>query len=222
MKRLKNYTVKTSDISNGHGYCNSLLVEILKDGIKIGEYTRNYHSMYNTFYPFKWKEKEYALYSHDYETVSLMSLPDCQLIVEHNSGFCPVDFSVPNDYDYWDESKLDPNSKIANLAIVAGCVWGDDSGGWKLEAIDLSKISEGKLKVQDLFGYCELGSNELLDDCVAWMSLYNGRILIPLMSEYQFEENNSESGFLPHSMTDIKHYAGKRWDNYEMRQTFKV
>ena len=118
--------------------------------------------MYNTFYPFEWDGKEYALYSHDYETVSLMSLPNCKLIAEHASGFCPVDFAIPLDADsegggdsWFNSSELDEDDVIEKIALVADCVWGDDSGGWKIQAVDLSKISESKLEVKPLFGYFE-------------------------------------------------------------------
>lgn len=128
MKRLNYiYTIQTKKKPTAPGCWDYLDIEIFKEGIKIGEYQRNYSTNYNDWCPFEFKGKEYALYSHDYETVSIMSLPDCKLIAEHNSGFCPVDFAIP---DIEDEYFI----KFP-YAIVAGCCWGDDSGGWKLEAV---------------------------------------------------------------------------------------
>jgi hypothetical protein len=64
----------------------------------IGSYTRNYSSMYRTFYPFELRGNWYALYSKNYTTTRIMSLPDCVDIGgEENEayGFCPTDYFVP-------------------------------------------------------------------------------------------------------------------------------
>jgi len=228
MKKLNNYTITKTTIPTKPGCWDVLKIEVLKDDQRVGEYGRNYRSFYNTFYPFEWRGKEYALYSHNYTTVSLMSLPDCKLIAEHDSGFCPVDFTIPRDIDspdsgdsYWDEGEIeDKSSLIANMAIVAGCHWGDDSGGWKLKAVDMRKISEGKLEVIPLFGYFESKYEGKLDDAVNWSSNEPARIILPLSVDFQFGKSDEENGFLPYAFVDVKPYRGKSWDNYEMKKTF--
>ena len=215
MKRLlnKKYSVKTSEVKNGEGCWSSLKVEIFQGDNKIGEYLRNYSCLYNTFYPFEWNGKDYALYSQDYETVSLMSLPDCKLISEHNSGFCPVDFCIPDQNEDCLED-VDENSYFANMAIVSGCVWGDDSGGWKIKAVNMKDINN--IKVEPFFGYCQLHSDKNLDDCVGWSSFAGGRITIPLEVDFHFDKDNSKSGALGYSFSDLKQYSGNSWDNYEV------
>ncbi len=119
---------------------------------KVGEYERTYSAMYNTFYPFTQNGKDYALISHTYTGTCVISLPDCKHVCGEcewkNAGFCPTGFYVP-------ELDDDNDSMNGQLGFVCGCVWGDD-GSWKIQAIDLSKISEGKMSNQALFGYCEL------------------------------------------------------------------
>jgi len=50
------------------------------------------------------------------------------------------------------------------FGFVCGCIWGDDSS-WKIQFLDLSEISKGKLSRDDRFGYIQLlGSAEKLKD----------------------------------------------------------
>lgn len=65
---------------------------------QVGEYRRNYSSLYRTFHPFQLRGKWYALYSSDYTATRIMALPSCKDIggEEGDSwGFCPVDYWVP-------------------------------------------------------------------------------------------------------------------------------
>jgi hypothetical protein len=110
------YAKVLEPISNGPGYWNSLRVGIFQrpeadikvegysnpvvsdNDTQIGEYKRNYSSMFRTFHPFQLRGTWYALYSRDYTCTRIMSLPDCRDIggEEPDSwGFCPVDFWVP-------------------------------------------------------------------------------------------------------------------------------
>lgn len=103
-------------IDNGKGYWNYLRVGIFQrpeanteekgytepkvsdTDVQIGEYTRNYSSLYRTFHPFQLRGKWYALYSKDYTSTRIMSLPDCKDLggeERYEWGFCPVDFWVP-------------------------------------------------------------------------------------------------------------------------------
>ena len=144
-----NYFAKPIPLKRG------LLVEIYHNHYtleKIGEYFRNYDSLFNTFYPFVLDGKNYALYSKCYTATRVMSLPDCKDLggeESHSFGFCPVDYYVPQG---------------CNFGFVAGCVWGDDSS-WKLQYLDLSNVEFGIIKRDDRFGYLEL-PNMPLDQAV--------------------------------------------------------
>jgi hypothetical protein len=186
---IKPYYAKViKDINNGEGYCTSLLVGVFDENDnKIGEYTRNYQSLYNTFEVFKQKGKWLALFSADYETTSIMELPSCKVLGNNNTGFCPVDFYVPN--YYWhkfevngkDESgyvneintleEIDSESlkvddlKYHDFGFIAGCYWGDDSS-WKIQKLDLTKAYKGKVKLEESFGYLEMPDKIDLRDCI--------------------------------------------------------
>ena len=169
------YTLRVTPVSTGQGYWSCLAVEILQLGknpvteaneYKVGEYWRNYHTVYNTFHPFVKNGKEYALYSKSYTSTRVMSLPDCKDIAgeEANAyGFCPTDFYVPQPNDVVKQDDDEPNVHLdGSFGFVAGCVWGDDSS-WKIQYLDLSKIEEGILKRTAKFGYIELEDRCLKD-----------------------------------------------------------
>lgn len=100
-------------------------------------------------------------------------------------GFCPVEFYVPRyckfivvskhngkefEMTLYDDYRTDegeeeyfnyPNTegflyeKFCNYGFLSGCIWGDDRS-WKLKYIDLSKIPEKELLIDERFGYFEL------------------------------------------------------------------
>lgn len=157
------YKLRVTPLSFGNSGWNYLIVEIQESatGKTLGGYTRTYGSLYSTFHPFVQDGKEYALYSKDYTATRVMSLPDCVDLggEEKNAhGFCPTGYYVPQPNDAirreWDEVP-DPTLD-GKFGFVCGCVWGDDSGGWKLEYLDLSKITEGILKREARFGYLQV------------------------------------------------------------------
>lgn len=43
-----------------------------------------------------------------------------------------------------------------DFGFVSGCVWGDDSGGWKVQMFNLLQAHEGKLSRAEVFGHMEL------------------------------------------------------------------
>lgn len=64
----------------------------------IGEYERNYSSLFNTFFHFQQNGKDFALYSPDYTVTRIMELPSCKDIGGEEPdtwGFCPVDYFIP-------------------------------------------------------------------------------------------------------------------------------
>lgn len=65
---------------------------------QVGEYERNYSSLFNTFFHFQQNGKDFALYSPDYTVTRIMELPSCKDIGGEEpsaGGFCPTDYFVP-------------------------------------------------------------------------------------------------------------------------------
>lgn len=92
------YTAKVIDqIKNRPGSWNSLRVGVFENDVQIGEYVRNYSNLINTFYPFKFKDRWFALYSPNYDSSAIMSLWDCKhwCNIKDSRGFCPTSFYVP-------------------------------------------------------------------------------------------------------------------------------
>ncbi len=161
------YKVECKQVPNSPGTWNSNTVEIFKLGErgwnKIGEYTRNYPALYGTFLPFEQDGKHYALYSRDYTATRVMSLPDCKDIcgeepetADSDPGFCPTGYYVPHDPQ---------DGLTGQFGFVCGCYWGDDSGGWKVQFLDLSRIAEGTIKRDERLGYIQMpyGGERLID-----------------------------------------------------------
>ena len=185
-------------IDNGKGAWKSNTVEIYDGDKKVGEYIRNYdgHSI-TTFCPFEQAGKWYALYSRDYTSTRVMSLPDCKDLggeASASGGFCPVEYYVPTkrELSRWDcrkgfrkqlKEKPDDEStkkilveqekaygetlpaQLGTFGFMSGCHWGDD-GSWKLEYLDLSEVSKGKIKREQRFGYWELPDGKSLKQCL--------------------------------------------------------
>ena len=171
---MNNYKVVEEKIKGSHGFWGTMICRIYQNDVFIGEFTRNYSSFgKDTFAPFMFNGKEYALYSQDYGIIAVMTLPDCKQVTltpesqKNLQNFCPVECHVPQYYHYSFVSsvskemayapidKTDDPEEMAgmkeedlrwhNFALVAGCVWGDDSS-WKLNLLDLRGIEEGKLE----------------------------------------------------------------------------
>lgn len=207
------YAMALEPVDNGPGRWNYLKVgiyqrpeaDIKTEGyskpqrnatdVKIGEYVRNYSSLMRTFHPFQLRGKWYALYSKDYTSTRIMSLPDCKDLggEERDSwGFCPTDFWVPPlsyiedvhpekcpryksaerkpDYTEPCTCQNDEYQQVWHFpdrvhGFVAGCVWGDDSS-WKIEYLDLSRADEGIIKREDRFGYIEMPAHLDLDKAI--------------------------------------------------------
>jgi hypothetical protein len=155
---LARYTARATRTS-GEREWTQLHVEILRDGVVIGSYERNYGLM-DTFHPFVGSDGGlYALYSRNYTATRVMSLPDCRDLggeEPSSHGFCPVEFFVP----------YDPARGIdGSIGFVAGCVWGDDSS-WKVQFLDLSRVADGVVAREERFGYLELEDGVSLADAI--------------------------------------------------------
>jgi len=175
------FSVVPTTVPTTPGCWHHLKVEIFdSETKKVGEYLRNYGSLYQTFYPFFHHGEAFALYSRDYTATRVMRLPSCQDVAgeERNSmGFCPVQFFVP----------YDPFSEInGDFGFVAGCVWGDDNS-WKVQFLDLSKIREGKLIRDDRFGYLELPAGVKLADAVELFE--SNRVKLATTKSFDFSTN---------------------------------
>lgn len=110
--KKERFSVRATALPASPGTWNSYLVEIYDWDLKVGEYVRNYSLAESTFYPFEQNGQWYALYSRDYTSTRLMSLPDCKDLggEERDSwGFCPVEFFVPrykkSTFKSWTEMK---------------------------------------------------------------------------------------------------------------------
>lgn len=164
------YTVEIERKKSHPGCWDVLTVHILQtqeDGskVEIGSYDRNYHSLFQTFYPFEQNGKEYALYSKDYTSTRVMTLPDCKDLCgeeSHKFGFCPTGYLVPVADEDDLGTEFDPKGQFG---FVSGCVWGDDSS-WKIQYLDLSKIEKGILVRDARMGYIELLDSQELADAV--------------------------------------------------------
>jgi hypothetical protein len=82
---------------------NTLEVGVFKNDGKgeeqVGSYSRNYSSLYSTFFHFRKDEKDFALYSPDYTVTRILELPSCKDIggeEPSSNGFCPVEYFVPS------------------------------------------------------------------------------------------------------------------------------
>lgn len=139
-------------------------------GTLAGEYHRNYPGR-PPFEPFRQftpggAEHHYALVSAHYQQADVIDLGTGQVIASEDKddpgwGFCPAGFYVPDWRDCHDDSSF-PGSWYwddrhdrwpdGTLGFTWGCYWGDDNG-WKVQALDLSRVGEGVIRRDDRFGY---------------------------------------------------------------------
>lgn len=171
-KPRDSWVLRTTPISHALGWA-STRVEVCRRGKQglenTATYTRNY-PLHTTFEPFRQGEREYALISRDYQATAVLDLATGKVIAEEpeeRAGFCPIGFYVP---DWWDihDGSIIPGSDSwdadrewprGDFGFVWGCLWGDDSS-WKVQHLDLSRVSEGILTRSDLYGYLELAPFE--------------------------------------------------------------
>lgn len=164
-------------------------------------YIRKYPFFYATFEPFwQWTGDywhPYALISEDYVRTSVLDLARKKIVAEEEAkpwGFCPTEFFVPDWWDehdgsvlpgheYWDERR--DSWPSGQFGFVAGCLWGDDSS-WKIQYLDLSKISEGVIGRDERFGYIELPHKVRLKDAID-VSTESNNIGIAVMRRFRFD-----------------------------------
>ena len=171
MKIYEKYFVTTERKTRGKGYWDHQIVSIHQrqengESHKVGEYTRNYpgHAE-STFCPFKQDDKEFALVSDHYTRTRVISLPDCKVVVEQpvdGCGFCPVEFVVPIHEELYEETGYD--SINGQFGLVDGCYWGGD---YHVRFIDLSRIQQGELIIDDRLGGLSLVDSMKLKDAIS-------------------------------------------------------
>lgn len=152
--------------------CKVMEVQPNGSRAQIGEYIRNYSILYSTWEPFEQNGKFFALCSTDYTATAVMALPECKIIASetpHGFGFCPTGFFVPTEMKSYindDEPEPLPKEWCGKFGFVCGCIWGDDTS-WKVQFLDLSEITNGKIVRDERLGYVELpGSDQELDKYV--------------------------------------------------------
>lgn len=195
------FIVQTTEIDNGVGVWKSNKVTIYKNTKVIGEYIRNYPTnSFDTFYPFKVDDVWFALYSANYTTTRVMKLMDTGIEdwcgeEPKNTGFCPNEFYVPlmsrysytdmtyevydnfykSDEEMSDEEGQLLSSTYLDFAFISGCIWGDDSF-MKLRFIDLRKIMDKQIVIDDRFGHIQLPNRLKLKECIDLSSLDIGTV----------------------------------------------
>lgn len=155
------------------GSVGRIQVEVLertaRGFVERARYARN-HTMFSTFEPFRQRGRDLALVSCDYAKSAVLDLATGKIIAEElheKSGFCPVGFYVPDWWDLHDDSILpgspfwskDSELPDGSFGFVWGCLWGDDST-WKVQWLDLSRVTEGVLTREERFGYMELSTRD--------------------------------------------------------------
>jgi len=120
------------------------------------------------FEPFRQGDRDYALISRHYQATDVIDLATGKVIASEDRkadgwGHCPVGFYVPDWWDVHDGSSLPGTAHWKDsyewpdgtAGFVWGCHWGDDNG-WKVQFLDLSRITEGVLVREERFGYLYL------------------------------------------------------------------
>lgn len=186
------FTLREEILPAPAGRWGSTKLTVFKNTVECGSYIRNYPSMgVETFYPFKSASGQwYALYSAHYTALRVLRITDAGLedwCGEDPSahGFCPGELYIPqyvmsdeilivdneyDDYSDFEKQLTMPSDQIryAEFGFIAGCVWGDDNL-FKLRHIDLSKVDDKIITVDDRYGYHELPDNVPLKRCIAFV-----------------------------------------------------
>lgn len=211
------FTIECESIDNGPGLWSSAKVSIFRDNALIGEYLRNYPSNASTtFYPFNVNNEWYALYSPHYACTRVLKLYNNSIEdwcgedpVPH--GFCPVEFYVPSRHEYKDPDstefgkyKTDCISDYPTIAdfhkdtngvlntsslmfgFLSGCKWQDDYS-LKLRYVDLSKISDRIITIEEKFGYAELPRRMSLRESIAEIAYEDDELFtISILQEHMY------------------------------------
>ncbi len=188
--RRPRFRASAENVPSEPGTWKTSVVSVFDGETLIGKYERNHAGWAEeTFDPFEWEGAWYALYSPDYTTTRVMSLPNCRDIggeEPDGSGFCPVEFFVPwvraktvrlkgksyESLEFCNDQRwpTDPAAEVTeapwssiDTGFVAGCIWGDDYS-WKLQCIDMAEAAKGRVVRTERFGFVELAPKLSLRD----------------------------------------------------------
>lgn len=208
------WAVRATSVSNGPAW-SSTNVEVCRrgpDGLEpVTHYLRNYE-MLRTFEPFRQGAREFALISRDYVATAVLDLATGKVIAEEPSeqrGFCPVGFYVPDWWDVHDGSVIPGSTQwrsdyewpTGNFGFVWGCLWGDD-WSWKVQHLDLSRVSEGVITRDERFGYLRLENHGWTPP---WLDLERP-LTAPRSKPPPFLRVRSESGVPRITITTAKEF----------------
>jgi hypothetical protein len=174
-------------IENQPGAWNSIRVGVFRvEGdteTQIGEYVRNYPTLFRTFCHFVKDNKDFALYSPDYTATRVMELPSCLDIGGEERdfyGFCPTDYYVPSFVETetvyatgetfrYHRNEPSPQSLVPyeengnrSYPVIPltyypfGFVSGcvwGDDSTYKIQYLDLREVEKGIIKREEKFGY---------------------------------------------------------------------
>lgn len=176
-----------AEIDNGPGSWKSARVGVfrIENGREeqVGEYERNYPTLFDTFRYFVKDGRDYALYSPDYTATRILELPSCKDIGGEEAdlrGFCPREYFVPT-YAEFERVFAGGAAKRTHInnpkpgaltpirfyqfGFVAGTIWGDDEFD-KIQYLDLSEAEKGIIKRDDRFGYVMIPEKMNLRDVI--------------------------------------------------------
>jgi hypothetical protein len=154
------------------------------------------------FEPFRQGDRDYALISPHYEETAVVDLEKGAIVASFDEGFCPVGFYVPDWRDvrdgsvvpgslYWDDrSDRWPDG---TLGFAWGCIWGDDNG-WKVQAVNLEKLSEGVVTLEERWGYLRLDC--ITDNPADFIRVHEGESGSPPRVEFSVPRHYDVAGTL--------------------------
>ncbi len=171
----------------------------------VAEYESRHACASERFEPFRQYDgnryHDYALVSRTQITTGVLDLETGQIVAEEKTsagGFCPVEFYVPDWREIHDKEPYATVFSGEDLAerpalwwprgdfgFVAGCGWADEEL-WKIQYLDLSRVSEGIIARDDRFGYVELAPDISLSQAVT-LATYSRRIYLAVAKEYNIE-----------------------------------
>ncbi len=196
---MTSYFARSPEDDPGQEDANELTIEVIREveGVRdvVGKYHRNFYRNFDSFCAFRRDGKDYALYSPDYTTTRVMTLPDCHDIggeEPHTHGFCPIDYLVP------DEAAVGPLA--GRFGLVFGCVW-----AWpcQIQFLDLSDVQHGVVRRSDLL-VPSITVQQLSDfkdmrlrDCLECDLANDGSVAFSLKCALEFRVKPDGSGLRP-------------------------
>ena len=212
---MVSYIAKVIDkIENQPGVWNSIRVGVFRveddSETQIGEYVRNYPTLFRTFYHFVKDNKDFALYSPDYTATRVMELPSCLDIGGEEPdfyGFCPTDYYVPSFVEIetvnhtgeiYRNRRNEPSPEslvpceqngyrsypVSPLSYYPfGFVSGciwGDDSTWKIQYLDLREVEKGIIKREEKFGFISMPDNLTLKQTID-------------ISDYMYDPNEDDA-----------------------------